>query len=476
MPRVVSEDRLTPAARGALFALVFGGIAAILDSTIVAIATHQLVTDLDSMTSVIQWVSTGYLLAMAVTIPVTGWLGDRIGSRRAWIMGLSIFVVASAACAAAWDPGSLIVFRVIQGLGAGLIFPLMQNLAMQAVGTRVSSRVLGKAMAAITMPLALGPIIGPIVGGVILNWLSWRWLFLVNVPLIIVGIILALRLLAPDPPSAVRAGARLDWVGLLLLAPALGLLLLGLSNVASTPTAASPAVWVPLGSGLVLIAGFVWWAMRRGDRALVHLKLLASRNLAVASVVLFAAGAAMYSGTFLLPLYWQQLRGESVLNAAFLLIPQGVGALVARGLAGTLTARLGVRAVTGGAFLLTFVATIPFAFADAHTNTWWLSAWLFVRGLGIGAVIIPPMMVAYQGLAGTEVPHATMLTRITQQVGASFGVAIVAVALHSLASNGSTMAASFQGTFWWINAIALLAIIPVFVFRKAISSGQWETT
>ncbi|HWU58327.1 MAG TPA: DHA2 family efflux MFS transporter permease subunit [Microbacteriaceae bacterium] len=465
MVKVVLEDaRLSRAARGALFALVFGGIAAILDSTIVAIAIHPLVTDLQSSTLVIQWVSTGYLLAMAVAIPVTGWLGDRFGGKRAWIVGLTIFVVASAACATAWDPASLIVFRVIQGLGAGLIFPLMQTLAMRAVGTGVSSRVLGKAMAAITMPLALGPIIGPVVGGVILNWLSWRWLFLVNVPLVAVGIVLAIRLLAQDPPPASRATARLDWIGLVLLAPALGLILLGLSNVASSASAASPSVWIPLGSGVLLIVGFVAWAVRRGDAALVHLKLLRSRNLGVASVVLFCAGAAMYAGTFLLPLYWQQLRGETVLSAAFLLIPQGVGALAARGLAGILTARFGARIVTGGAFLLTFVATIPFAIADAHTNTWWLCTWLFVRGLGIGAVIIPPMMVAYQDLAGKEVPHATMLTRITQQVGASFGVAIVAVALHSLGGSGS-VAQTFQSTFWWINVIAVLAIVPVLAFR-----------
>jgi MFS family permease len=237
-----------------------------------------------------------------------------------------------------------------------------------------------------------------------------------------------------------------------------------LSNVASENSSGAPAVVIPLSSGLVLLVAFVLWAVRRGDRALVHLRLLGSRNLSAASIVLFGAGAAMYAGTFLLPLYWQQLRGESVLTTAFLLIPQGVGALAARGLAGTLASRLGARVVTAGAFLLTAIATVPFAIADAHTSSWWLCGWLFVRGLGIGAVIIPPMMVAFQDLPLGEVPHATMLTRITQQIGASFGVAVVAVSLHSLAANDNPVT-TFQGTFWWTNALTVLAVLPVLAFR-----------
>ena len=197
-----SDGRLPASAVRTIVALIFGGIAAILDSTIVTIALHQLTVDLHSATADIQWVSTGYLLAMAVAIPVTGWAQARFGGKRAWMAALLIFVLASIACAASWNAGSLIAFRVVQGFGAGLIFPLMQTLAIQAIGTDVSLQVRGRAVAAISMPLALGPILGPVLGGVILNWLSWRWLFLVNVPLIAVGLVLAWRLLPYDRPAA----------------------------------------------------------------------------------------------------------------------------------------------------------------------------------------------------------------------------------------------------------------------------------
>src|SRR5699024_10189492 len=148
-------------------------------------------------------------------------------------------------------------------------------------------------------------------------------------------------------------------------------------------------------------------ALRRGGRASVDISLLRLRSLATASATLFTAGATLYAGMFLLPLYWQQVRGDSVLTAALVLVPQGVGALLARIVAGKLAARFGARALTIGAFLLTAVATVPFAFAGPETSGWWLGSALFVRGLGVGAVIMAPMMVAYSDVAHAEMPHAT---------------------------------------------------------------------
>src|ERR1700678_4286393 len=197
---------LTPEVRRAVTALIIGGIAAILDTTIVTIALHTLVIKLHSTVGTIQWVSTAYLLALAVAIPVTGWAEARWGGKRAWTAALLIFVTGSVLCAASWNDTSLIGFRVLQGFGAGLIFPLMQTLAVRAAGGRASSSLI----AAVSLPLALGPILGPVIGGVILNWLSWRWLFLVNVPVIAVGLVLAWRLLPSDRPQAGGARGRPD--------------------------------------------------------------------------------------------------------------------------------------------------------------------------------------------------------------------------------------------------------------------------
>jgi EmrB/QacA subfamily drug resistance transporter len=452
------EVQLTPDVKKALTALIVGGIAAILDSTMVTLAIHTLADRLHSTTDIIQWVTTGFLLAMAVAIPVTGWAERRWGGKRVWMAALLIFVGASVLCAASWSAASLIAFRVLQGFGAGLIFPMLQTLAVRAAGGRVSTRL----MAAVSLPVALGPILGPVIGGVILNFLSWRWLFLINVPIIAVGLFLAWRFLPADHPNSSIGRTSLDWPGLLLLAPALAGILLGLSELSQYGGPAHPWVLGPLLIGLALGAAFVVRALRSGaENPIVDIRLLRHRSLASASAILFTAGAAMYAAMFLLPLFYQQLLGESVLVAGLLMIPQGVGALVARFLVGRLVDLLGTRTVTIGSFLLAGAATIPFALAGPTTSLVWLGFVLFVRGLGIGAVLIPPMSVAYTDLEPTDIPHATMNTRIVQQVGASFGTAIVAVVLQSLLATGAT--AAFQTAFWWSIGIAVVAVIPALV-------------
>jgi EmrB/QacA subfamily drug resistance transporter len=459
--RAASEAKLAPEIRNALLALIVGGIAAILDSTMVTIALHTLVVSLHSTDGAIQWVTTGYLLAMAVAIPVTGWAESRWGGKRVWMAALVLFVGGSVLCALAWNDASLIGFRVVQGFAAGLIFPLMQTLAVRAAGGRASSNLI----AAVSLPLALGPILGPVIGGVILNWLSWRWLFLVNVPVIAVGLVLAWRLLPDDRPAPGVAGARLDLTGLVLLAPALAGILLGLSNLSEDGGIGHASVLIPLLAGLALLGAFIARAARPGGRssrsgrpAVVDVRLLRLRSLGSAAAVLFTAGASMYAGMFLLPLYYQQLHSESVLNAGLLLIPQGVGSLVARFVVGRLVTRFGARLVTIASFLLAAATTVPFALAGPRASLWVLGAVLLIRGFGIGAVLIPPLSVAYQDVPPAGIPHATMNTRISQQVGASFGIAIVAVALQSLLTHGATGA--FQGAFWWATGITVAALIP----------------
>lgn len=465
--RADNAAKLAPEVRSALLALIVGGIAAILDSTMVTLALHTLVVRLHSTDGTIQWVTTGYLLAMAVAIPVTGWAETRWGGKRAWMAALVIFVVGSVLCALSWSAASLIGFRVLQGFAAGLIFPLMQTLGVKAAGGHASSSLI----ATVSLPLALGPILGPVIGGVILNWLSWRWLFLVNVPVIAVGLALAWRLLPSDRPDPAAGRSRLDVTGLGLLAPALAGILLGLSNLSEDGGISHAGVLVPLLAGIALLGAFIAWASRPGDRhPVVDVRLLRLRSLGTASAVLFTAGAAMYAGMFLLPLYYQQLRGESVLHAGLLLIPQGVGSLAARFVVGKLVARLGARLVTIASFLLAAVATVPFAFAGPHTSLWLLGAVLLVRGFGIGTVLVPPMSVAYQDVPLAGIPHATMNTRITQQVGASFGTAIVAVALQSLLAHGATGA--FRGAFWWAIGITVAALVPALALPAARAAAR----
>lgn len=462
-----TEAKLSPQVRRALLALVVGGIAAILDSTMVNLALHTMVIELHSTVGRIQWVSTGYLLAMAVAIPTTGWAEARWGGKRVWMGALVAFVLGSVLCALSWNDSSLIGFRVFQGLAAGLIFPLMLTLAVQAAGGHSNANLI----ATVSLPLALGPILGPVIGGVIINWLSWRWLFLVNVPVVAVGLVLAWRLLPSDRPDPGATRPRLDVIGLALLAPALAGVLLGLSNLSQGGGIARTAVLVPMAAGIALFAAFLAWAARPGDRhPIVDVRLLRLRSLATASAVLFTAGAATYAALFLLPLYYQELRHETVLRAGLLLIPQGVGSLAARFIVGQLVDRFGARLVTVASFLVAAAATLPFAFAGPHTSLWLLGAVLVVRGFGIGIVLVPPMSVAYQDIPPAAVPEATMNTRIAQQVGTSFGTAIVAVALQSLLAHGETRA--FQGAFWWASGITIAALIPA----MALPAGTTQST
>jgi EmrB/QacA subfamily drug resistance transporter len=460
--RADSAAGLTPEVRNAVLALIVGGIAAILDSTMVTLALHTLVVSLHTTDGTIQWVTTGYLLAMAVAIPVTGWAESRWGGKRAWMAALVIFVAGSVLCALSWNAASLIGFRVLQGFAAGLIFPLMQTLGVRAAGGRASSSLI----ATISVPLALGPILGPVIGGVILNWLSWRWLFLVNVPVIAAGLVLAWRLLPSGHPDPATGRARLDVTGLVLLAPALAGILLGLSNLSEDGGIGHAGVLVPLLAGIALLGAFCARALAPGGRQpVVDIRLLRLRSLGTASAVLFTAGAVMYAGMFLLPLYYQQLHGETVLGAGLLLIPQGAGSLAARLTVGRLVARFGARLVTMASFLITAAATVPFALAGPHTSLWLLGAVLLIRGFGIGTVLVPPMSVAYQDVPPGGIPHATMNTRIAQQVGASFGTAVVAVALQSLLGHGATGA--FQGAFWWATGITIAALIPALALPGA---------
>ena len=445
--------------------VVIGGLAVIFDSTIISLALHTLADTLAVPVSTIQWVSTGYLLALGVAIPVVGWAQACIGGKRLWLIALAAFGLVSIACSLAWDAPSLIAFRVAQGLAGGLMMPLMATLAMQQV---VGGEGFGRLMAMVSLPAALGPILAPTLGGLILHWLDWRWLFWVNVPFCVAGLVMAARFIPADPVPERRP--RLDWAGLLLVSPGLVGVLYGLSNIASDGGATRADVWLPVLAGLALLAAFAIAQLRRPDAALVDLQLLRQRPVAASSVVLFLSGAALYGSMLLLPLFFQIVRGADVLSAGLLLIPQGLGALASRALAGRLTDTVGARVVAMCGFAVLGLATIPFAVADAGTSTWWLMLVLLVRGFGSGAVMIPVMSVAFVGLQRADVPHASIITRLAQQLGGAFGTALLAVILDAAATGATTVAGyalAFDTAFWWAVGFTAVAVLVSLVLPTA---------
>jgi EmrB/QacA subfamily drug resistance transporter len=460
----VSEQTATttgidPQLKKLAIALVTGVMAVILDTTIVSVGLHDLGAALGASVSTLQWVSTAYLIAMFTTIPLTGWAQSRLGSKRLWLVALSVFTIGSLLCALSWDAPSLIAFRALQGIGGGVMLPLMSTILMQAA----QGRNLGRLMAAVSLPAAVGPILGPVVGGIILHYVSWHWMFLVNLPLGIAGLLLAIRLFPASEPGR---RVRLDIVGLLLISPGVVGVIYGLSKVGQHGGFGHSEVLVPMIAGLALLATFWWWATRRGEQALIDLQLFRHRALTVSTVLLFLTGIALYGAMLLLPLYWQQIRGEDALGAGLLLVPQGIGALASRSLAGRLTDKIGGRWVAVTGFAVMTIATVPFAFASEGTNTWFLMVVLLVRGLGLGAVIIPLMTGAYVGLERHEMPDASIITRIAQQVGGSFGTAVLAVILTTAATTSSKLSDAYGTAFWWATGFTAVAALLSLLLPK----------
>ena len=355
--------------------VILGMIMSILDTTIVNVALHTLGLDLHSSIAQIQWVVTGYLLALAAVIPVTGWAARRFGAKRVYMTSLVLFTVGSALCAVGLHDAALVLFRVLQGAGGGMIMPLGQLIMAQVAGPQRMGRV----MAVVSMPAMLAPILGPVAGGVILANLHWSWIFLVNVPGRRAGVHPGL---ADPPPHRVRRG-RAAWtcVGLVLLSIASSATVYGLSELGTRSDLASPHVLIPMVVGLLCTGAFILHALRI-PRPLLDVRLYANRIFAAASLTTFALGAALFGAMILVPLYYQEVRHESVIITGLLVGPQGLGMLMVMPFTGRLAERLGNGRLALVGVSILVLSTVPLGFIGAHTSVAVISTILVVRGVG----------------------------------------------------------------------------------------------
>ena len=439
--------------------LILGVLAPLLDTTIVNVALDTLGRSLQVSVADLQWVTTGYLLALALAIPLTGWATERFGARRMWLVALGTFLAGSVLAALSWNLGSLIAFRVLQGVGSGLLLPIMQTMLFRAAGGRPS----GRTMALISLPVLVGPILGPVIGGLIVEHLSWRWIFYVNLPIIVAAVVVAVKYLPADVPAG---RLPLDLPGLLLLSPGLAAAVYGLSR-AGEDGPGSPTVAGPVIAGLLLIALFARHALRTAH-PLVDLRLFADRSFATSSTVLLLAGLSMFGAMLLLPLWYQQVQHRSVLAAGLLLAPQGIGIGLAR-VSGVLIDRYGPRPLVLAGVVLTALGTLPFALADADASPVLLTGALVVRGAGLGTVIMAVMLSVYSGLGHGQIPHASSLTRILQQLGGSLGTAALAVVLQRGLAGATTTAARAEGfrhAFAWALALTVVALLPALLIPR----------
>jgi EmrB/QacA subfamily drug resistance transporter len=436
--------------------VILGALMSILDATIVNVAIDTLSRELDAPLTTIQWVSTGYLLALAIVIPLAGWFSERFGSKRIWLVSVALFGAGSALCGLASSAAMLIAFRVLQGLGGGMIVPVSMIVLAQTAGPQR----IGRLMSVVGVPMLLGPVLGPVLGGLIVSGASWRWIFYVNVPIAVVALVLGSRVLASDGGRA-DAG-RLDWRGVALLCPGMAAVVFGLSETESHGGLSQPEAFVPILAGAVLVALFARHALRSAH-PLLEVRLFRSRHFAAAAGTTFLIGAALFGSMLVLPLYYQVARHQDALAAGLLMAPQGIGAALAMPFSGRLVDRIGGGRVALSGCAAMALATIPLVFVGAHTSTVLLHGVLLVRGFGLGFAMMPAMAAAYSRLDGAQVPRATSALNALQRIGGSIGTALLAVVLQRQARGAAAPAAAFAHTFAWALALAFLAMAPAAV-------------
>jgi EmrB/QacA subfamily drug resistance transporter len=460
-----AADRIEPWVWRIAGIVIVGSIMSILDTTIVNVALSRLGHELHTSIAHIQWVVTGYLLSLAAVIPVSGWAGRRFGAKQVYLTSLVLFTAGSVLCGVATSATELIVFRVVQGIGGGLILPVGQLMMASAAGPRRMGRV----MSVVAVPAMLAPILGPALGGLILDNTSWRWIFFVNVPIGVVAFVAALRGL---PRSERQDAGRLDVLGLLLVVTGMPLITYGLAEIGTTGGFSSAKVIGPILGGLALVGLFIAHA-RRVPRPLLDIHLYKRPTFAAASITTFCLAAALFGAMILMPLYYQQVRGESVLATGLLVGPQGLGAALAMPISGRLTDRIGGGPLALFGVVVTTLTTIPFGLVGAHTSTTWLSVWMFLRGIGIGFAFMPAIAAAFAALKPHELSDATPQMNVLQRLGGSIGTAVLAVVLqralisahHPLTPDAT--AGAYSTAFWWSLGITALAIVPSIVLLRA---------
>ena len=440
------------------FVLVLGTFMATLDATIVNVGIDTLAQEFEASVTEIQWVTTAYLLALLLAVPSSGWIVDRFGGRRTWISAVVLFLAGSLLCALAWSVESLVVFRVIQGLGGGLLPPVGQALVAREAGPKRIGRIISIVG---VIPL-LSPVIGPIVGGTILGVASWPWLFYVNLPIGLVAVLLALRFVGPHPPAA--QGAPFDVLGAALLPPGVAALVFGLAEVGNGRALGSLPVLLGLVGGVALLTGYVVHALRMRGVPLIDLRLFTRPPFGAAASALVILGASVYGAVFLLPLYFQVGRGLTPFAAGLLLVPQGLGAAVGSVVVNRTIDKVAPRTLVLTGIGLIAAGTVLFTQLGSVPSDRLIIASLLVRGIGLGMIGAPVMNIVYSSMPHAQLPRASSALNLLNVLGGSIGTAVLAVVLQTRLEARAPLgepgvALAFADTFWWTLAFCLVAVV-----------------
>nr|GID89702.1 MFS transporter [Actinoplanes derwentensis] len=447
------DDRLDPAFLRMAGVLLLALLMALLDETIVNVGVDRLGAEFSAPLATIQWVTAGYLLAVAVATPVSGWGVDRFGVRRVWVLAVVLFTLGSLLSGLAWSAGSLIGFRVLQGLGGGMIFPVVQAAIAQAAGpARVT-----KAMGLVSIPLTIGPVLGPVLGGFFVDDISWRWMFFINLPVGVIALVLAFKVLPAAVPDAEGARPRLDILGLALLSPGFAALIYGLTTAAHRGDFGDPMALTAFAAGAALLVGYVLHALRT-TAPLIDVRLFSRRGFTMSVVTMLLVGAVANGLLFLTPLYHQQARGFGALHAGLLMIPSGILGAAGAIAVGKAGARLTARVTAPIGMLLAAVAALALSTVGAHTSQVFTALAFGIAGFGIGFTVPGVMAFMYLAVGSADAPRATSALFILNQIGGSLGIAVVAVVLQQrLAAATGFPPEAYGRTYWIVVGFALVA-------------------
>ncbi len=410
---------------------------AVLDNTIVNVALTPMATSLNASLSSIQWVVTGYFLAQAAVIPAAGYFSNIFGIKRVFMICLGLFVIGSFLCGLAQNETMLIIFRVLQGVGGGALFPLAQAIAFSAFPPQERA----KSSAIVGIPVLLAPAFGPTIGGLLTVNFGWEYIFFINVPVGFLAIFLAWRVLPADNLSDQKQGS-FDYIGLSLsilgvLAVVYSFTLVSQSQP-GTETATNPRgelygwgywlVWVLMGVGAALLAAFSYYELKISKNPVLDLRLFKKYNFTVASILTWFTAVVVFGSLFMLPIFLEQVRTPnlSALDAGLALMPQGLAAAVAVGSGGFLYNKIGPRALVMIGAVLLIISSWQLTQLTPTTGGLDIMPWLIIRGLGFGFTAIPVQTLALQSVDRAALPKASSLFNVCRQIFSSIGIAALA--------------------------------------------------
>lgn len=392
----------------------------ILDTTIVNVALISMGREFQ--TDAVEWVVLGYTLSLAVFIPTSGWLGDRFGTKKVFMFALAAFTFGSLACGFAQGIGQLIAFRVLQGVGGGMLTPV--GIAMLFRAFPPAERA--KASTIIMIPTLVAPAMGPVLGGLITTNFHWRWIFWVNVPIALVALWFGMRYLREHKEPSAR---HFDPYGFVLSGAALALIVYSLSE--GPRSGWTSTLVLATGAAGALAALLTVIVELRVDNPMLDLRLLGNRMFRQCNTVSFFSIASFLGVTFVMPIYLQNLRGMSALASGLTTFPQAFGVMASSLIAGRVYASVGPRRLMAGGFFAAALAITLYTTLAIDTNLWLIRGLMLLRGLCMGFAFVPMQAASYATIPPAQNGRASSLFSTQRQVGVSFGVAILASVLVS---------------------------------------------